>query len=69
MDKQWHLLFSTQNASRASIVKGMLEENNVPVMVINKQDSSYIIFGEIELYVPVLLKDIANQLVDKALLN
>ena len=65
----WHLLYSTRNFPEANIIKGMLEENQVPVMLINKQDSSYIIFGEIELYVPIHLKDIARQLVAKDLLN
>ena len=68
MDK-WFLLYSTRSFPEASIIKGMLEENDVPVMVINKQDSSYIIFGEIELYVPIHLKDLARQLVQKDLLN
>lgn len=69
MSHQWHLLFATRNFSRASIIKGMLEENSVPVMLVNKQDSSYLNFGDIELYVPILLKHIAKHLVDKSLLN
>ena len=68
MDK-WHLLYSIQNLAKASIIKGMLEENNVPVMLVNKQSSSYVIFGEIELYVPDLLKDIARHLIDQGLVN
>lgn len=67
--KNWYLLYATRNFPEASIIKGMLEENNVPVMVINKQDSSYINFGDIELYVPTHLKDIARHLLDQALLN
>ena len=66
---KWHLLYSTRNFPEASIIKGMLEQNHVPVMVMNKQDSSYILFGEIELYVPIHLKDLARQLVAKDLLN
>lgn len=67
--KQWHLIYSTRNFPEASIVKGMLEENSVPVMLVNKQDSSYINFGDIELYVPPLLKDIAKRLLDQDLVN
>ncbi|HEX8461568.1 MAG TPA: DUF2007 domain-containing protein [Segetibacter sp.] len=66
---KWHFLYSTQNLPEASIIKGMLEQNSVPVMLVNKQSSSYLNFGDIELYVPVLLKDIARHLVDQALLN
>ncbi|MBA4139160.1 MAG: DUF2007 domain-containing protein [Segetibacter sp.] len=67
--KNWFLLYATQNLSEASIVKGMLEENSVPVLLINKQDSSYLNFGDIELYVPSHLKDIAKHLVDQGLMN
>lgn len=67
--KNWFLLYATRNFPEASIIKGMLEENNVPVMIINKQDSSYLVFGDIELYVPVHLKDIARHLLDQGLLN
>jgi len=67
--KNWFLLCATQNLSEASIIKGMLEENSVPVLLVNKQDSSYLNFGDIELYVPPHLKDIAKHLVDKGLMN
>jgi hypothetical protein len=65
----WFLLYATQNLSEASIIKGMLEENSVPVLLVNKQDSSYLNFGDIELYVPPHLKDIAKHLVDQGLMN
>lgn len=63
---KWFLLYITRNFPEASIIKGMLEENSVPVMIVNKQDSSYLAFGDIELYVPDHLKDIAKQLLKKA---
>jgi hypothetical protein len=69
--KNWYLLFTTRNLSQANIIKGMLEENDVPVMLINKQSSAYIniIPGNIELYVPTHLKDIASQLLGEGLVN
>lgn len=67
--QNWYLLYATRNLPEANIIKGMLEENSVPVMVINKQSSSYIIFGDIELYVPDHLKDLAKQLLNKGLVN
>lgn len=67
--KNWFLIYSTKQLPQASIIKGMLEENQVPVMLVNKQDSSYLNFGEIEVYVPILLKDIARHLVDQGLMN
>ncbi|BAV09907.1 Putative signal transducing protein [Filimonas lacunae] len=65
----WFLLLRLSDYTRASIVKGLLEENLIQVLLLNKQDSSYLNFGEIEIYVPVHLKDFANQLLNKALLN
>ena len=66
---QWFKIYTSANLPQASIVKGMLEENHVPVMLVNKQDSSYLNFGEIEIYVPSHLKDIATNLMQKSLLN
>lgn len=67
--KNWSLLYATQNLSEASIIKGMLEENSVPVLLVNKQDSSYVFIGDIELYVPNLLKEVARSLVDQGMMN
>ena len=44
-------LLSTDNPNQAEIIKQMLEENNINVVLLNKQDSSYLMFGPIELYV------------------
>ncbi len=66
---KWFLIYTSKSLPEANIIKGMLEENNVPVLLMNKQDSSYVNFGEIELYVPNVLNQLAKQLVDKALLN
>jgi hypothetical protein len=66
---QWHLLFKTRKYTEASIIEGMLIQNHIPVQVLNRLDSSYLNFGEIELYVPFTLKDVDKGLLDKALLN
>jgi len=65
----WFKLYSTKNYLEANIIKGKLEENNIKTMMLNKQDSSYVVMGEIELYVPEHLKDIALQLLNNALFN
>ncbi len=67
--QQWHLLYKTRNYAEASIVQGMLEQNQIPVQLMNKQDSSYLNFGDIEVYVPAGFKDVAKSLLQKALLN
>ncbi len=44
-------ILSTDNPNKAEIIKQMLQENNINVVLLNKQDSSYLMFGSIELYV------------------
>ncbi len=66
--KSWIKIFSTRSFAEASIVKGMLEENNIQTILFNRQDSNYLL-GEIELYVSAHFKDIATHLIDKALFN
>lgn len=62
-------LVSTNNPNKAEIMKQMLEENNINVVLLNKQDSSYLMFGPIELYVnPAQLnqaKDLLNYTKDE----
>ncbi|MFZ1798833.1 MAG: DUF2007 domain-containing protein [Chitinophagaceae bacterium] len=67
--KGWVKIYATRNYPTANIIKGMLEENNIRTIILNKQDSSYINFGDIELYVPVHLKEIALNLMEKGFLN
>ena len=62
-------IFSTNNPNKAEITKQMLAENNINAVLLNKQDSSYNMFGEIELYVSenqqdnaiALLKEIEDE--------
>ena len=44
-------ILSTENPNQAEITKQMLESNSINVVMLNKQDSSYLLFGCIELYV------------------
>ena len=69
LKKNWFLIFTTTQSFQAAIIQGKLEENNIPVMVLNRQDSSYLVFGQIEIYVPTNFKDIAKHLVDDTLMN
>ena len=62
-------ILSTNNPNKAEITKQMLEENNINVVLLNKQDSSYMMFGTIELFVSenqeedatAILKEIENE--------
>jgi hypothetical protein len=65
----WQKIYATRNFAEASIIQGMLEENNIPVQVMNKLDSSYLNFGDIELYVPGHLCETAKQLMTTNMMN
>jgi Putative prokaryotic signal transducing protein len=67
--QNWFLLRTTPQVYEAEIIKGLLEDNQIPVIVVNRQDSSYVFLGEIEVYVPIHFKDIANDLLNGAVTN
>jgi hypothetical protein len=69
LNDNWQLLLRTDNYTEAAILRGMLEGNDIPVMVVNKQDSSYVFLGEQEIYVPAHLKSLAEGLVQGNLAN
>lgn len=66
-DEPWELLFSSDRAYRIEILRGLLEEEEIVCVVMNKQDSSYVTIGEIDILVKrsELLR--ANQIVTKFL--
>ncbi len=51
MEKGWEKIFSTAQPYQAEVAKQILEENGIQAVVINKKDSSYLAFGEAEVYV------------------
>jgi hypothetical protein len=69
MMDNWILVYTTTDHVEAMIISGMLEQNQVPVTIINRQDSSYVFLGDIELHVPVHLKELAKNLIDGSILN
>lgn len=68
MEDNWILIFSTTHPWQADMAKQILDENGIEAVVMNKRDSSYTVFGEIEVYVSKkdsersieLLKNIEN---------
>jgi hypothetical protein len=64
MDEQWEVIYRSTAPYKAEIVKSILEENDIPGVVINKKDSSYL-FGEIEVYVHQNDVLIAKQIVNR----
>jgi len=51
MEENWVSVFCTEKLYLAEIAKQVLEDNDIFAVVINKKDSSYNTFGEIEVYV------------------
>lgn len=50
MQKNWVKVFATQQEYKAQIVKDILNDHNIEAVIINKQDSAYLVFGEIEVF-------------------
>lgn len=66
-DGQWEMIFSSSKLYQVEIMKSLLEDENIPCVIVNKQDSAYIVIGEIELYVTSedILK--AKQIINRSL--
>ncbi len=63
MEKDWIKIKIYTNPLEAEIVKQMLEENGIAAVLLNKQDSSYLI-GKLELYVSEDQKAAALELIN-----
>ena len=49
--QDWKKVFSSQQLAIASMVMGILNENEIPAQSMNKKDSSYLNFGSNEIFV------------------
>ena len=52
MEKGWVIAYKTRLEYQAEIFKEVLRDNGIAAQVINKMDSTYRSFGDIEVYVP-----------------
>jgi peptide subunit release factor 1 (eRF1) len=52
MEPEWTLVYSTDKDFHAHMLQQMLNDHDIPVVLINKKDSAYVLLGEIEFYVP-----------------
>jgi membrane protease YdiL (CAAX protease family) len=57
--EDWKKVYSSPNLSSATIIASILEENQIPVKVLNRKDSAYVLMGEAEVYV-------LSEFIDKA---
>lgn len=67
--QQWVILYKTRNLAEANIIIGVLQENNIHALLMNKQDSSYLNFGDIEIHVPMHLQQLAQSILQQNIQN
>ena len=58
------MIFSSSAVIHVEILRGVLEDNGIEAVIINKKDSAYL-FGEAELYVNSDDAFSANQIISK----
>jgi hypothetical protein len=51
MYDNWQLTYSTTAEYQAQMVKDMLKDNGIESVILNRKDSAYQLFGEVEVYV------------------
>ena len=61
--QDWKKVFSSIQLATASMVMGILNENGIAAKVLNKQDSSFVFLGKVEVYVQEAQYDIALQVI------
>jgi hypothetical protein len=67
--KGYFKLCAFHDGIRSALVKGFIEEHDIPVIIINKQDSNYVFLGENELWIPEVFREEAIELFGKIELN
>ena len=51
MENGWTLAYSTQQMFEAELLKRVLGDHDIEAVILDKMDSSYRAFGDIEIYV------------------
>lgn len=49
---KWICIHKTNNRFEAEALHGNIESAGIPCVIINKQDSSYLSFGYVEVHIP-----------------
>jgi hypothetical protein len=65
----WYPVYSTTENHRAHIAKALLEEEDIPAVILDKQDSSYVNFNQLSpIHLLVQSQDVirAKHLLEKA---
>ena len=62
MNNDWFKIFSSTELVQVEIIKNFLLSKNIPAVIMNNQDSSYLMFGTIDLYINLKNKNKAINL-------
>ncbi len=47
----WQKIYGTNNLPQAEIIRSLLQEHDIQAIILNKRDSAYNLFGEVEVHV------------------
>lgn len=64
-DIEWMIIHKTTSQFEAEAMKGNLETNGIPAIILSKKDNSYNSFGYIEVHVDASRKEDALILIKK----
>ncbi len=62
---KWTCIRKTSNKFEGEAMKGNIESAGIPCVILNKQDSSYLSFGYVEIHVPEERKAEAEQILSE----
>jgi hypothetical protein len=60
--QDWKMIYSSSQLATASIVTSLLNENGIPAKALDKQDSSFVFMGKIEVLVPLAMYEKAVEI-------
>lgn len=66
MEEGWVKVYTTEKAYQADIIIELLDEKGIAAVVMNKRDSSYAAFGNIDIYVNEKEKDKALEIIKQS---
>jgi hypothetical protein len=64
MVNDWVKIYTTTQPVQAQIVLGLLHDNGIVAIELNKRDSSYTVFGNIDIYCMPEQESEARQILD-----
>jgi len=60
--KDWIKIYSSSQLALASMIVGVLNQQEVPAKLLDRKDSAYVFLGEAEVYVPADYVAVATEI-------